>query len=109
MSAKKALLKPRKKKLAPEEVLIQVLEGLGSSSEEIFTFMIARGIKGRREYSTDCPVARFLKEDGYASSTVSVKKWVTKADALTVGTPPAVREFICDFDHNRYPSLVEKP
>ncbi len=108
VAPKKAVAKRRNKKLEPEEILLNKLEGLGRSSEEIFTFMVSQGIRGRKKAACDCPVTRFLKKEGYDMPFVGLWTLDASTKNLTVGTPAPVREFIRDFDKGKYPSLVDK-
>jgi hypothetical protein len=67
--------------------LKQALAALGDTADEIAASLQAQGIKGAREDSACCPVARYLEKASPAGSRTS--KGVRLDLALRTANPPA--------------------
>lgn len=80
----------------PREV-VERLDLLGSS-QAVADFFATQGITGYRICPNDCPVARYVERETGGHHRVYGG----------LGLPPNVRDFIADFDRQRYPHLVVK-
>lgn len=75
---------------------------LGQDSQEIARSLEMKGIKGKRNDSQYCPIALYLRDQGYAC--VSVGTSVVVAGAC-INSPMPIDKFIEDFDAGKYPQL----
>jgi hypothetical protein len=89
------------------------LQLLGGTSDSIAATLKEKGIKGKRGSSCNCPIANYLRKQGFVG--VSVSRWEIDAavgewgvDALTVTTHTSnpIHFFINRFDDGNYPELV---
>jgi hypothetical protein len=86
------------------------LEACGSS-RQIHDYFVEQKIQGRRGRAYACPIAQFVNDAlGVADYQVTCADTLVVAiplRAVRVPTPPAVADFIRDFDGGSYPDLVD--
>ena len=85
--------------------LLEDLQTLGRTPEEMARKLRGLGLKGVRKCYYGCPVAGFLRRLGYGVLEVGCLEIVI-VGRIRVKTPDLVREFIRMFDENRWPDLV---
>ena len=78
------------------------LEACGSA-DRIARLLNDRGIRGIRQCSDACPVARFLRAAGVADAEVFGAEIDTGGE--TIPAPVVVAEFVGQFDAGGFPSL----
>ncbi|SRR5216684_1830953 len=101
--------------------LRRVVLDLGSTPDDIASFLEGQGIKGIRHYEEVCPVANYLH--AVFGTTASVDLWTIAVSnskfAATAGkfrfigaaiikTPKVVQRFIQLFDNGAYKKLIKK-
>lgn len=92
-------------------LLQEVLDGLGSTADEVADTLIKSGLKGRRAEACYCPVANYVRHEMPEVTFASVYEFVNITDehgtSLRTSTPDPVFDFIHLFDHNEFPELEE--
>ncbi len=110
----------------------EFLQSLGSTSEEVADTLMSNGIHGRRYTTNACPIANAIYDKfpgvrdgllvqhykfssgckrlgvyGYVWHEASDEVAVTWDDVQTLDPtcPPAVKQFVIDFDNGKYPQL----
>lgn len=94
-------------KLGPTEFM----KTLGDTSEEVADSIRKFGITGTKG-SRRCPLAKALKEHSNCGYTIGVSAhgdvYYDDLQVLDPDTPTAVKQFVRDFDNDKYPDLLEK-
>lgn len=93
--------------MGDREAMLELLEGLGGTADEVAAALAARGVTGRRGESCRCPIAALLSRESGVAVTVGVA--TVSSDGRPCELPPACREFVRRFDLGMYPSLEEVP
>lgn len=88
-----------------EQMVVDDLRRLGRTPKDIARGLRARGIKGRRNNASRCPVAHYLAKQ--YNTSVSVSHHVLEADPLVFTTPPFIVKFIDAFDKGEFEFLNE--
>lgn len=90
-----------------------LLEGLGSSGQEVAQTLASQGVQGNPGDVLQCALAVYLRAvlgaDPRVRSVAVTDRWVNVGTAWRthlVVEPPAVRTFIHLFDAGRFPELV---
>lgn len=108
-----------------------MLTDLGANADEVAASLAAFGVQGHRCRSAQCPIAAYLIAMGLAPAAREVNPfyidglsvmydYVAAAPSVIVlhdetwheiafAPPPAVRDFIANFDAGHYPDLVVEP
>ena len=93
-----------------------LLEGLGSSGQEVAQTLVDQGVRGNPGDVGQCALAVYLRAvlgaDPRVRSVAVTDRWVNIGTAWRthlVVEPPAVRTFIHLFDAGRFPQLVRSP
>ena len=85
------------------------LKGLGESSQEVADSLISEGIKGHRRCRFGCAIVEALKKNFDVGSWLShVVGEISNTHVANVICPPAVKEFMRDFDSGKYPDLQNR-
>ena len=91
--------------------LKSLLEGMGSTADEVAAFLEGQGVKGWRRDGNGCPVARYLTAINQCRYYVGTGAVSTEAGGFPyewiVELPNPVRGFVSNFDHGSYPNLEE--
>ncbi len=96
-----------------EAAVAQLLAELGDTADAVADRLRALGIKGIPGDACWCPVASYLKRNGYEAVAVSMSDWGCALSveqgygAIDGDTPGPVVEFIARFDEGVYLDLVE--
>lgn len=94
-----------------ESELLKALDDLGNEPDMIAQSLHAMGIKGSKEHSNTCPIARFLVTTFEEAASVDHDDVVVYKrlgwEFSSVLTPTVIAKFITAFDSNKYPSLIE--
>ena len=89
------------------ERLKEDLKALGDTVPDIASKLKSLGIKGQTKNPSYCPIAQYLKGQGWlgprVSGLVQVKR--TFCDAPIIDLPQSCKEFIRAFDCGEFPSL----
>ncbi len=104
--------------------LTTALVDLGRSSAEVANTLCAEGITGRRN-GAECPVTRWVQREVPEVAHLFTcvvpfghdNLWIDQnfvigqifGASVALNLPPAVADFIADFDNGVYPWLIEKP
>lgn len=83
----------------------QALQELGETKYAIAEHLRVLGITGRPQMPLSCPIAQYLKNEGFEKPSVSVYAFSLNRD-LGMDNPEAIREFILAFDRYEFPDLV---
>lgn len=103
---------PAEPSLADRALALMVM--LGSDHAEVADTLFVKGCFGAKVDSAHCPIAVYLSREldvpvYVAGNEVTIQYGpVAVADAYRVRTPPAVNEFVYQFDASRYPRLVAR-
>lgn len=90
---------------------IKLLNELGNSSEEVAQSLKDCEIKGKKKRACDCPIANFLSKHlnvvdvDVNPNEIDIYDYDQHFSLKTI--PPAVAEFIVDFDKGKFDFLVE--
>lgn len=90
--------------------LAEALAGLPDTADGIADRMRALGIKGKQLKSGCCPIANWLKTEGFTHASVGQTACLGRRGSATtedVRSPRAVAEFVRRFDAGVYLDLVE--
>lgn len=96
-----------------KERIEKMLAGLGDSGFQVAEALEARGVTGFREDCTSCPVANLIKSEVPALVDAAQEdfgvtdEYVRLPSGERVDLPPAIAEFVHDFDNGRYLELVD--
>jgi len=82
---------------------LEALRALGSTDDEVATTLREKGIKGWRGYTDACPLAQFLRAEGFA--LVNVTDTSFDVDDYHAALPEGARSFVASFDGSLYPDL----
>jgi hypothetical protein len=87
--------------------IVNDLDALGKTSEQVADFLKARGVKGTIGNVYSCPIANYLNSLNHKVAGVS---WgsIRFQYGGCIDTPPAVCQFIVDFDQGKYPELIKE-
>ena len=98
-----------------ERQLRSHLRSLGNSAKQVAESLEKKGIKGKREDPQCCPLSNFIRtlpdvdDVCIACGSVDVlgpgEHWMGKH--LWMRLPKHLHTFYMNFDHNKYPNLVE--
>jgi hypothetical protein len=72
--------------------------------DEIAGDLRALGFKGRMRSPTGCPLAKFLRRNGYDGE---VHRYVIKYNGAVIHMSKNIRGFVKEFDSGKYISLLE--
>ncbi len=89
--------------------LERLLLDLGSTADEVAETLRIAGIRGQRSRHYNCPVAKYLRvQTGtlYAVSSEAVLQLEYQKNAEVPMLPPAVRDFVCQFDAGAFDDLA---
>jgi hypothetical protein len=86
--------------------LKSLLEGMGSTADEVAAFLEGQGCKGWRGTPYFCPVAQYLRLSGLTDPSVStiMARERHKPDSIQM-LPTPVHNFVLNFDFGFYPQL----
>lgn len=93
-----------------ENKVNQALAKLPRDVFDIADFLLASGVRGRRNSACDCPIAHFIASQ-LPGATVTVSEVVVSVRfpntplSVVVPTPFRVSDFIQHFDARRFPRL----
>lgn len=83
----------------------RLLDELPGTADDIAEVLLEKGFTGGNDGGT-CPLFRYLHADEPTVEWVA-SEWVRVGRGGNyVPLPPAAREFVDGYDHNRYPELV---
>jgi hypothetical protein len=94
-----------------------LLVALGSTSEQVATTLLLRGIRGKQGKAASCPIANYLGSffPGYNFSAIQADVFVFVSryvftrvngfDPIKVPNPVAVADFVFEFDRGYHPEL----
>lgn len=86
--------------------LEEAVNGLQFKSSRDLAMMLAeKGIKGKKSHWTQCPLAKYIKEETGEDVRVTQEYIVATKDFLI--TPLPLIRFIQRFDHGDFPDLIE--
>jgi hypothetical protein len=95
-----------------KQELQQALVDLGKTGGEVASNLIAKGIKGKRYLAKQCPIASYLKSITGLRVDVDLHDVGLHAPNwnhyFNVALPKAVEQFVIQFDHGEYPSLIDQ-
>lgn len=89
-------------------MIAELLAQLGSTAEQIAESLRKAGIRGRQRNTCNCPIANWMKtRPGIVAISTCRKRImvIIEADCIVEPTPPAVQDFITDFDGECYRDL----
>lgn len=87
-------------------LLEDAIKNLGFNSIQIRATIYNAGVKGRQQSVCNCPVANYLKSQGYRD-VVAGTDWCAVKDQEPVITPNSVKDFMEKFDAGLYPELIQ--
>lgn len=93
-------------------VIPPLLVALGTSSSEIYRFLLTNGITGDRVDDHKCPIANYLRRNisvGYVSveyDHVAIHQYFAGPETERHPLPRPVIAFIKDFDGGKYSKLL---
>ena len=90
----------------------ELLDALGSTTDQIAASLKAKGIKGLLGHGCSCPIYNYLVGEGVPvrevdSDQVTVEPPAPDAPLVLVDLTDSVSDFVWSFDLGRYPELVE--
>jgi hypothetical protein len=98
--------------LAVAEKAEEALRRLPSMPDEIADFLHDQGVKGTQCFSTNCPIANWLKREVPelgANTSVAVTPLIAEvAHQVEVEMPPFVSDFIVAFDAGDFDFLLDE-
>ena len=91
-----------------EDQLRKKIESLGNSPVAIRSLLFNQRITGNKGQSRSCPIAMFLKKEGFICPSVSQIFIAVGNDEFyaDINTPEAVAQFLQRFDTEEYPELI---
>ena len=95
-----------------EQRLVAILTSMGQTEKEVVETLVAKRVRGHRNSSRGCVVARFLAQELGAPVQVlrghvqilDTDKW---SPISSFDLPSAVRHVVREFDYGAYPELEE--
>ena len=90
------------------KVLQGVLDRLGTRTSQVARRLRVRDIRGERGSDTACPLANYLKGQGYHPVSVCETRIVAidkRGTRHRLATPPRLEAFVADFDLGLTPEL----
>lgn len=85
-------------------ILQDAIDALGCTPDRIAANLLLDGCYGRRRNPFSCPVATYLKKQGFRAT---VTQFDISAGSDYIMTPSHVRQFIVKFDEYEYPELIK--
>jgi hypothetical protein len=92
-----------------ENHLFRVLQEMGETHFEVATTILKKGISGKRQSPTRCPITRYAEAMGFTgviTGADSIDLFQSGSPAKVVLCPDPVRDFIKSFDRGEYPELI---
>lgn len=87
----------------------QLLSALGDTPEAVARTLEAKGIKGSRKNPHSCPIARYLRAEGWCVGVFQTIGYAkvpgSQGDMQSFPLPTPVTAFIEQFDSGLYPTL----
>lgn len=84
----------------------QAIASLGTTSQTIGDALRAKGIKGKRNSCTTCPIAEYLKACGFDGvvvvGTMTADHFPVVGKIQSVNLPDSVQNWIASFDNDAY-------
>ena len=98
------------KNYLPKLDLREKLIVLGRDAERIRSFLHQKNIKGKIKSGDCCPIANYLKSEGYVEPNCSDMRIIVslQKERFYIYSPLEVSLFIHKFDLGQYPELVEQ-
>jgi hypothetical protein len=87
------------------------LDKLGDTKEKIRSSLLGMGIKGYKARTRMCPVAKYLRNEGFPNAEVCGDHVCNEDDftpTCLIAMSPIMVAFINAFDHGNYPELESK-
>lgn len=81
----------------------QLLDGLGDDGDAVAEHLKTLGVTGVPKDGHACPIYNYLRANDIALAAVDIES--IDFDDGWMDTPPAVRDFIEDFDDGYFPEL----
>jgi hypothetical protein len=89
-----------------KQAIIQALADLGDTEDKVYRSLKDLGIQGERYRGHRCPIANYLRSKLDKEIAITVSNSEVCVELERVKTPPAVSDFIIDFDNStRYSDL----
>lgn len=103
--------------MAVATVVHRALVALGRTPMQVAKTLYDAGIRGIKEDSVQCPLARFIRtldvirDGGWMTNVYTHGVDIYRADGngFTIRCPGPVRGFIAGFDHNHHRGLIDEP
>lgn len=85
----------------------RLLKDLGDDHEQIAAKLLAEGCKGWKGDGDNCPVADYLRKNGYKNPSVCTEEVTVEYnnELVTADVPLVVEDFLHAFDDGNYPAL----
>lgn len=88
----------------------EAIAALGTTPEQVTDKLREMGIKGYRQMAGSCPIAKYLNACGFHLVTVcnSARRYDHSRQchaSETILLPPAIKNWILDFDNDHYPEF----
>ncbi len=84
--------------------LKKLLDDLGKTPKQIAKKLLSLDCKGYKSNAYFCPIAQYLKSNGYRSIEVDIHS--IYGDTELVEASKSISNFIEQFDEGKYPSLI---
>lgn len=95
-------------KIPSPEAVLEALEELGETAEEVAESLRKGGHKGIPKTACACPVANFCNKKFDADTDVQLSEIVLTDCEIVVDMPDNIFQFITRFDNGEFPELVEQ-